>query len=63
MKSVGYGLWRALRVAVACAIGVVIVIPQDKWFSKETLAIAVGAGIAGLAKFLRDEYKFDLKLL
>ena len=63
MKNVMYAIWRAVRVMVACMIGVVIILPVDKWFSKETLAIAIGAGITGLFKYLRDTYNFDIKAL
>ena len=63
MRNVMYAIWRALRVFVACAIGVMVVLPVDKWLSKETLALAIGAGIAGLFKYLRDTYNFDVKIV
>lgn len=63
MKNVLMGVWRALRVFVACAIGVAIVLPSDRWFTKETLAVAIGAGIAGVFKFVREAYGIDIKVV
>ena len=62
MRNVIFAIWRASRVFIACAVGVMVILPVDKWFSKETLAVAIGAGITGLAKYIRDTYNFDIKI-
>ena len=63
MNAIFYGLWRAFRVFFAGAVAVILILPPDKWLAKETLAIAVAAGLTGLFKFLRDQYGFDIKVM
>jgi len=63
MKAILTGLWRALRITMAGAIVIIIALPADKWFTKETLLILITAFVSGVFKFLRDEYKLDIKVL
>ena len=63
MKSFGLAIWRFVRVFVAGAFAVVVILPSDKWLSKETLAVAVGAGIVAVSKYLREEFGFDLRIV
>lgn len=63
MKAFGLAVWRFVRVFIAGAFAVVVLLPADKWLSKETIAIAVGAGIVAVSKFLREQYGIDLKLV
>jgi hypothetical protein len=63
MKAVLMGLWRALRITVAGALVVIIALPADKWFTKETLLILITAVLSGIFKYLREEVKLDIKVL